>query len=378
MLDRTVKLFLAGDVMTGRGVDQILPHPSEPRLYESWVQSALTYVELAERRHGPIARPIDSSYVWGDALAALQRERPALRIVNLETAVTSCDDAWPGKGINYRMHPANADVLSAAGIDCCSLANNHVLDWGHTGLRETLQTLHRHGVQAPGAGGDAAAAAAPAVFEIDPGRRVLVYAFCTGDSGVPDEFSATDTRAGVNRLPDLSARTVAAVAEHVRRARVAGDIVIASIHWGGNWGYAVPAGQRAFAHRLIDAGAVDLVHGHSSHHAKRIEVYRGKLVLYGCGDLLNDYEGIGGHEEYRPELATMYFPTLDTDGRLFELTLVPLRLRRLRLEAAPPADSAWLLAMFNRESAQFNAGFESGPGNRLVWTGGKHSGRRAS
>jgi len=273
------------------------------------------------------------------------------------------------------MHPANAAVLNAAAIDCCALANNHVLDWGHAGLRETLQTLHRHCVQAAGAGSDAAAAAAPAVFESGLRRRVLVYAFGTEDSGVAQGFSATDTRAGVNRLPDLSARTVAAVARQVHQARRAGDIVVASIHWGENWGYAVPAAQRAFAHQLIDAAAVDLVHGHSSHHAKGIEVYRGKLVLYGCGDFLNDYEGIGGHEEYRPELATMYFPTLAADGRLLGLTLVPLRVRRLRLEAAARDESAWLLAMFNREGAQFDSRFESAPGGQLVWTGGKDPGR---
>ncbi|HTT12129.1 MAG TPA: CapA family protein [Burkholderiaceae bacterium] len=373
--DGAFKLFLAGDVMTGRGVDQILPHPSEPRLYEPWVRSALTYVELAEKCNGPIARPVDFSYVWGDALRPLQRERPAVRIVNLETAVTSSNDAWPGKGIHYRMHPANATVLNSAAIDCCALANNHVLDWGHAGLRETLQTLHRHDVQTAGAGSDAAAAAAPAVFEVGLRRRVLVYAFGTDDSGVAQGFSATDTRAGVNRLPDLSARTVTAVAQSVHRARRIGDSVIASIHWGDNWGYAVPAAQRAFAHQLIDAGAADLVHGHSSHHAKGIEVYRGRLVLYGCGDFLNDYEGIGGHEEYRPELATMYFPTLGADGRLLDLTLVPLRMRRLRLETATRDEGAWLLAMFNRESAQFDSRFESAPQGRLVWTGGKRSGR---
>jgi poly-gamma-glutamate capsule biosynthesis protein CapA/YwtB (metallophosphatase superfamily) len=171
----------------------------------------------------------------GEALSALQREWPALRIVNLETALTSCNDAWPGKGINYRMHPTNAAVLNAAGIDCCSLANNHVLDWGRAGLLETLQTLHQHGVKVAGAGRDATAAAAPAEFEIDPARRVLVFAFCTADSGVAEEFAATATPAVVNLLPDLSAGTAAIVAQQVRQVRRAGDIVVASIHWGDNW-----------------------------------------------------------------------------------------------------------------------------------------------
>jgi poly-gamma-glutamate synthesis protein (capsule biosynthesis protein) len=71
-------LFLCGDVMLGRGIDQILPHPGDPRLYESYVKSAATYVELAERRNGPIPKPVDFEYVWGDVLAELQRVRPVL------------------------------------------------------------------------------------------------------------------------------------------------------------------------------------------------------------------------------------------------------------------------------------------------------------
>jgi poly-gamma-glutamate capsule biosynthesis protein CapA/YwtB (metallophosphatase superfamily) len=52
-------------------------------------------------------------------------------------------------------------------------------------------------------------------------------------------------------------------------------------------------------------------HGHSSHHTKAIEIYRSRLILYGCGDFLNDYEGIGGYEEFRDDLALMYFPDMD-------------------------------------------------------------------
>jgi poly-gamma-glutamate synthesis protein (capsule biosynthesis protein) len=336
-------------------------------LFEPWVRSARDYVTLAEQRHGPIARPVDFAYVWGVTLAELNREQPAVRIVNLETAVTSSDDAWPDKGIHYRMNPANTAVLTVAGIDCCTLANNHVLDWGEKGLLESLHTLHRHGIKVAGAGRNALSAAAPAVIEVDPARRVLVFGFCTRDSGVPAEFAASEARCGVNLLPDLSPQTAAAIAPQVNMARREDDIVVVSIHWGGNWGYGVPAAQREFAHRLIDEAGVDLVHGHSSHHAKGIEVYRGKLVLYGCGDFLNDYEGISGHEQYRGDLPLMYFPTLDAGGRLADLTLLPLRIRRLRLEAAAPEEQQWLLAMLNREGGRFGSRFELAPGGRLVW-----------
>ena len=69
--------------------------------------SALGYVELAEKVNGRIRHPVDFAYIWGDALGAFQRASPDLHIINLETAVTTSEDAWPNKGIHYRMHPAN-------------------------------------------------------------------------------------------------------------------------------------------------------------------------------------------------------------------------------------------------------------------------------
>jgi len=96
-MDGEVTIALAGDVMTGRGIDQILRRPSAPQLFESYVRDARDYVRLAERVNGPVPRGVDAGYVWGDALAELRRAAPQLRLVNLETAVTTSDDAWPGK-----------------------------------------------------------------------------------------------------------------------------------------------------------------------------------------------------------------------------------------------------------------------------------------
>lgn len=169
-----ITLFLAGDVMTGRGIDQILTRPGDPALHESYVQNARRYVELAEESSGPVPRPVDSPYVWGDALAELTRVAPDLRIINLETAITTSDDWWRGKEVHYRMHPANISVLTVARIDCCTLANNHVLDWGYGGLRETLATLWQAGVQSAGAGTNREEADSPAVLEVAGKGRVLV------------------------------------------------------------------------------------------------------------------------------------------------------------------------------------------------------------
>ena len=346
-----LRLFLCGDVMTGRGIDQILAAPCDPALDEPYVQSALDYVELAERASGPIPRAVDPAYVWGDALAELERVRPDARIVNLETAVTRSGERAP-KGINYRMSPENAGCLTAARIDCCVLANNHVLDWGRKGLEETLDTLQRAGIRTAGAGRDAAEAAAPAAIELAARNRLLVFAFGTESAGVPADWAATTTRAGVSRLPDLSSRTTDAVADRILAAKRAGDLVLLSMHWGSNWGYEVSRQQRSFARRLIDAGAADLVHGHSSHHPRPVEIYRDRLILYGCGDFLNDYEGISGHEAFRPELALMFFPRLEAaSGKLLELALTPTRIRKFQVCRADGEEADWLAALLRRESA---------------------------
>jgi len=349
-----IRLFLAGDVMTGRGIDQILPHRGDPQLYEPYVRNARQYVELAEAENGAIEAPVVFAYPWGDALEVLERAAPHARIVNLETAVTESDRHWQGKGIHYRMHPRNMPCLSAAGIDCAVLANNHVLDWGYGGLRETLASLDQAGITTAGAGHDLAAAAAPAVLPAPDGQRVLVFAYGCQSSGIPGDWAAAASVAGVNLLPDLSGDSLARVVETVIGYRRSGDRIVVSLHWGGNWGYEIPARQRAFAQGLIERAGADVVHGHSSHHPKGIELHAGRPILYGCGDLLNDYEGIGGHERFRPGLALLYFVTLPAaPAQPVALEMVPLRIERLRLQRASGAEAEWLAATLDEHSRPF-------------------------
>ena len=334
--------------MTGRGIDQALSHPGEPVLYEPYVHDAREYVRLAERANGPIPRPVDDAYVWGDALRELDQAATGARVINLETSITSGENHWSGKTIQYRMHPLNIGCLTTARIDCCCLANNHVLDWGYDGLGETLQVLDRAGVAHAGAGHNAAEAALPAVLDRSPEGRVLVFSFGSTTSGIPPVWGATRDRPGVNLLQNLSAATASGIASRIRDFRRPGDVTIASIHWGENWGYDISDEQRRFAHLLIEGG-VDVVHGHSSHHIKTVEVYRDRLVLYGCGDFVNDYEGIGGYEGYRSDLSLIYLVTLDPqEGRLLKVQLVPLQIRRFRLNRASAQDATGLCHLLNR------------------------------
>ncbi|MGA0610815.1 CapA family protein [Caldimonas sp. KR1-144] len=331
----TFKLLLAGDVMTGRGIDQVLAHPLPPALYEPWVHDAREYVQLAERVNGPIGRGLAPEYPWGDALAEIGRLQPDLRIVNLETAITARGQPWHDKAIHYRMDPRHVAVLEAARIDACSLANNHVLDWGPDGLADTLAALRAAGIAFAGAGLDADEAEAPAVLPLPGGARLLLFARATPDSGVAQDWAATAHRPGVALLPGLADRHAQSLRECIRRHRLPGDRIVVSLHWGGNWVVAVAPAQRRFAQILVEPGGADLVHGHSAHHPLPIEVHAQRLVLHGCGDLINDYEGIGPHGAWRADTGCLYAATLSTaDGRLQALEIVTLRRRRLQLVRA--------------------------------------------
>jgi poly-gamma-glutamate synthesis protein (capsule biosynthesis protein) len=366
-----ITIFLAGDVMTGRGVDQILPTPSKPELNEDYVKRATDYVAFAARVHGPIHAPVAPAYIWGDALSVLQQVKPTASLVNLETSVTVSDDVWLGKGVNYRMHPANIGCIQAAHVDVCALANNHVLDFGRSGLAETLDVLRRAGIRTAGAGHDLDEARRPARFALAGGASLLVFAFGSESSGIPAAWAAGPSRSGVYLLEDLSVNRADDIVAQVRASKRPGDIVVVSVHWGSNWGYETDPEQVAFAHRLVEGG-VDVVHGHSSHHVRAIEVHKGKLVLYGCGDLINDYEGITGHEEWRGDLGAMYFATITPqDGRLAALRVVPMHMRRLRLTRPAQADEQLLAGILSRISRSFGSRFEwHEPGTIMLETDG--------
>ena len=350
-----VTLALCGDVMLGRGVDQILPYPGDPTLREPSILDARDYVSLAEAVNGPIPLPVEPSWPWGDALEVLDDVAPDVRIVNLETSITRADEFAPAKTVHYRMSPENLRSLGVARPDVCTLANNHVLDFGSAGLEETLDVLSAAGLAAAGAGRDLDEARRPAAVPLEDGTRVLVFSVGMASSGIPTHWAAVRDRAGVALVPEASRAAAQHVIEQVEEHRRPGDLVVVSVHMGSNWGYEVPRGQTQFAHALIDGG-VHVVHGHSSHHPRPLEVYRDRAILYGCGDLINDYEGITGHDEYRSDLRLLYLVSLDpTSGKLVTARLAPLRTRRLRLEHASHADAAWLGRVLDRVSQPFGA-----------------------
>lgn len=226
--------------------------------------------------------------------------------------------------------------------------------------------LRKAGIKTSGAGKNLEEAELPAVLAIKGKGRIIFFSFGSETSGIPFDWAATENKPGINLLKDLSSNEVHRIKGLVERVKQQNDIVVVSIHWGPNWGYEVLSEQRLFAHKLINKAGVDLIHGHSSHHAKGIEVYKNKLILYGCGDFLNDYEGIGGYEFFRGDLGLMYFAGLEPQtGKLCRLEMIPTQIKHFKVNNVSGNDALWLSNVLNYEceklgcSIELNKGFLS-------------------
>ena len=176
----------------------------------------------------------------------------------------------------------------------------------------------------------------------------------------------------MNLIEQTDSHAVESIASRIGRERRPGDVAIASIHWGGNWGYGIARSHRELAHRLVDEAGIDVVHGHSSHHPKAAELHDGRAILYGCGDLINDYEGIEGEDEYRPDLSLLWLLTLRPDGRCAALEMMPYRIARFRLDRPSGEDRRWLGERLDRECGRFGGSVAAARGPRgtdiLRWT----------
>ncbi len=251
------------------------------------------------------------AYPWGDTLPVLRRAD--LRIANLECVLADGGAPEPGKVFTFRTDTKNVRSLAAAQIDVVSLANNHVLDYGADALREMLPALDRHGILHAGAGVDLDTARRPAVRRVGP----TAVGFVAFTDNQPD-WEARPGSPGVHYVPaEAGGARVAELLDLVRRTRARVQLLIVSAHWGGNWGSDAPAGHRALGRRLIDAGA-DVVFGHSPHIVRGVEVYRGRPVIYGAGDFVDDY---AVDPEERNDRSFIFL--LETDGG------TPRRLRLL-------------------------------------------------
>lgn len=297
----TVRLLLGGDAMLGRGVDAV----------------------LRERGADHPFAPLAPLFAAAD-----------LRFVNLECAITPRRTRFEGapKAFYFRADPVAADALAAVGVDLVGLANNHALDAGIEGLRDTLDTLAQRRIRWAGAGVDLESAAAPCVLDCK-GQCLGVLACCDHQ---PD-FAAAAGRPGIHYLDLDRPRDRQTLLERTAALASRVDHAVVSLHWMSNWVPAIPPDRRRLARELVAAGA-RVVWGHSPHHVLGTEWIDGAAVLYSTGDLLDDY-ALDPH--YRNDRQLLYLLELEP-RRVASLHAHPLELEYARTVPAGAAARRWL------------------------------------
>lgn len=297
-----------------------------------------------------------------------------LRVCNLEGVVTSsCPDmsAIYHSPVDYicqhGIDTEQAKLLSDIGIDCCSIANNHVLDFKFDGVKDSIQFLNENGIKWFGFGKNWEVAWKPRMCNLKlssfsngyagdnvkvDSRKVKIAFFGLADHFV--EWKATNQKAGINYFdvryfscagegnPNHSTWTnFEIIEEQLNKVRKKTDLIVFSIHWGDNFQDGVLESFRLFAHCLIDAG-VNIVHAHSSHHVQAVEAYNEGIIMYGCGEFLNDYDLLEkelnkhdetlGHEyvTYSSHLSFVYKLHLSSSKeiRLSMLEMLPIVVKR--------------------------------------------------
>ena len=239
------------------------------------------------------------------AKTARELHRGDIAVGNLEAPLTERGSEYRDKTYRFRANPIAAAALKRAGFSVLTLANNHMMDYGDEGLRDTLATLSRHGIAHAGAGLSLADARRATVV-VARGTRVAFLAYSLT---FPAEFYAGPNRPGT--APGYAPH----VREDIRRAKAESDYVVVSFHWGAERAEFPKQYQMETARLAIDAGA-DAVIGHHPHVLQGIEFYRGKPILYSLGNFAF------GSRSTAADRSVMARLTLADDGCAVEL--IPL------------------------------------------------------
>eukprot|EP01084_Bolivina_argentea_P282692 483955_1 len=374
----TVRIFLTGDIMIGRGVDQILRYPSDPSLAYT-TKTAKFYITKAEEINGKFPSYETTSkneYIWGDLMQSLNHYNPDVKLINLETTITTSNDYFPERAVHYRMHPQNIYTLKTLETHTnnnnlvCNIANNHILDYGYNGLNETIKTLYNNNISYVGVGLNINDAWKPVIIAL-PSKNCRIFIFgCGTQSGyIPEQWTATNTKSGINMVNPYNHSKVYIqnIMKHIKKHVLLyhkrdnmKNIIILTIHWGSHYAFQIEQDFITFAHVLIDYNeeneiGIDMIHGHSSHNIKGFEIYKNKAIFYGCGNFINDYEGRPSHSEFHKYLGFMYFVDLNVNnGNVNNVFLKGTHIKQFSITYAKDEYLMWLYYTINKLCQRFN------------------------
>ena len=238
-----------------------------------------------------------------------------LIFANLESPLSTVGSHDPSNCV-FRANPAYVKVLTLAGFNIVSFANNHCTDPGAEGYQQTLQHLDDAGIKYCGAAHDRSQASWLRIMTVR-GLKVGFLAFTDLDFevGCPSRVSS-----------DLSKHRALIAA-----AKNKCDLLVVSYHWGTEYHEQPTDRQRHLAHVTIDAGA-DLILGHHPHVLEGIEVYHGHPIVYSMGNFIFDQRpGI--------KMESAFFRLLYTEGQGWTVKVVPIVLPATRYGPEhPPAE----------------------------------------
>ena len=253
----------------------------------------------------------------------IQEELHALDLLfgNLEGTFSADPQFEPTAMLPMFAHPRAAAAVGSAGFSVLSVANNHSLDCGLSGLMETRQSLKEHGVDTCGAGANFSEARQPAIV-IAGDCRVAVLASASVFRPGTDAGTATPGLAPVRAEPDENyQKDISALQDAISAAKQEADIVVASFHWGDlSQPAVVTEHERQVARAAIDAGA-DIVAGHHQHDLRGVEFYNGKPIFYGLGHLVFDCLCIERAQDTDPRIREMARVVDDDDETTYPIAL---------------------------------------------------------
>jgi hypothetical protein len=263
-------------------------------------------------------------------------------MVNLEGPAPD-DFRYHTSGYIFSMDPDLLTGLRYAGIDVVSLANNHIRNWGASGVADTIRNLDKLGIRHAGAGRTSTQARRPAWIAA-AGLRIAILAYNGVGSyqGIGGSPNATSTRAGAAAL------TITAVRADIKAARAAGaDVVIVFPHWGAEYTDRLNSQQADLAPKILAAGADAVIGGHS-HWAGPIRLFGNRLVVYSMGNLVFSL----AHDARTQE--GILVETTFSGRRLAQVTLHPtLQVGNVQPNILTPSGGGTaLLAAIHRASAR--------------------------
>jgi len=267
------------------------------------------------------------TYVWCDTLQMMQEAD--LSLINLECVIASKGTEWSRtwKPFHFRAGLEAIEVLKSASIDHVSLANNHTLDYEVEALVEMLQLLDNNKIRHSGAGRNLQEAMAPAILEA---KKIKVAIVSLTDN--EPEWEASVNSPGVNFIPiTLENHYEERLKASIETAKRCADIVIVSCHVGPHFREVPSSDYISFAHHIIDLGA-DIYWGHGNHMPQGIELYKRKVIMYDCGDFVDDY---AVDSYYRNDLSFLFLANYNGQ-EIRSVELVPVKISDFRVCTAPP------------------------------------------